>query len=117
MAKQKTRATQELESLIPTIKSEEKHLDDLLADARVEAERVVREAEQQAAARIHACREQLPERLAAERESRRVALVEAAGAAARAEEEKTRILLTAARAAMKDAVAYVVSLVWPRERP
>ncbi len=59
MPKQK-RAKQELDSLIPTIKSEEKRLEDLLVEARARAEGMVRDAEAQAAARIQAARQALP---------------------------------------------------------
>ncbi|MGA2379436.1 MAG: hypothetical protein ABSG85_09025 [Spirochaetia bacterium] len=117
MAKQKKRLKQELESLIPTIKHEERHLEDLLVDARARADGIVRDAEAQAAARIQAARQALPGILQAERDARRAALVRKAEEAARTEEEKTRALQQSARAAMEKTVAYIVSLVWPGMRP
>ena len=117
MAKQIKRPKVELESLIPTIKHEEMHLEDLLGDARARADSIVRDAEAQAAARIQAARQALPRILQAERDARRAALVHRAEEAARTEEEKTRALQQSARAAMDKTVVYIVSLVWPATGP
>jgi len=115
MAKPK-RAKQELESLIPTIKNEEKHLEDLLGDTRSRADGIVKDAEAQAAARIQEARQALPGILQAERDARRAALVRKAEEAARTETERAHGLEQSARAAMDAAVAYIVSLVWPGAR-
>jgi hypothetical protein len=117
MPKQKKRATQELESLIPKIKNEELRLEDLLGDARARASGIVRDAETQAAARIEAARNALPGILQAERTARRAALVQKAEDAARMESERTRSVEQSARAAMEKTVAFIVSLVWPGARP
>jgi hypothetical protein len=112
MPKQK-RAKQELDSLIPTIKSEEKHLEDLLVETRARAEGMVRDAEAQAAARIQSARQALPAILEAERRARHASLETRAAEAARAETQKTLELERRARAAMEAAVRYIVSIVWP----
>jgi hypothetical protein len=117
MAKQKKRAKQELESLIPTIKDEESHLEAMLGDTRARADAIVRDAEEQAAALIQSARTALPGILQAERDARRAAMVRRAEEAARTEREKTGELETRARAAMESAVTYIVSLVWPAGRP
>jgi vacuolar-type H+-ATPase subunit H len=117
MAKRRERTRKELGSLIPEIKTEEHHLDDLLSGARAEAERIFQDAEAEADSRVRAARVALPRIIAAERESRTAGMHREAAAAARAEEERTRVQETAATAAIDDAVAYVVSLVWPEKRP
>jgi vacuolar-type H+-ATPase subunit H len=113
---QKKRTKHELESLIPAIKNEERHLDDLLGDARARAVGVVRDAEAQAAALIESTRTAIPGILRAERDARHAALVRKAEEAARVEVERTRAVENTARAAMERTVAYIVSLVWPRAR-
>jgi hypothetical protein len=117
MAREKHRSKQELDSLIPTLKSEEKHLSDLLAETRERADAMVRDAEARAAARIQAARDELPGTIEAERRARHAALVSSAAEAARAETEKTRELERRARAAMDAVVRYIVSLVWPGAAP
>ena len=114
MAKQKERAKQKLESLIPTIKDEESRLEAMLGDARARSDAIVRDAEDQAAAQIQAARAALPGILQTERDARRAAMVRRAEEAARTEAYKTREIQTRARAAMESAVSYIVSLVWPR---
>ncbi len=116
MTKGQKRVRKDLGSLIPEIKTEEKHLDDLLGGARTEAERIHADAETEAASRIREARAALPRVTEAERESRVAAMHREATAAARTEEERTRAQELAAAAAVDDAVAYVVSLVWPRGR-
>jgi hypothetical protein len=113
MAKQQKRAKQELESLIPTIKVEEKRLEDLLGDARAQAEAIVRSAQTGADELIESTRKALPGILQAEREARRAALVRRAEEAAGAEAERTRALEQTGRESMKVTVSYIVSLVWP----
>ena len=113
MARQKQPTRQQLDSLIPAIKTEEKRLDDLLVEARAQAEGMVRDAEQQAAARIESAQESLPAFLEAERESRRAAMERNAAQAAAQEESKARALENHARAAMDATADYIVSLVWP----
>jgi len=116
MASKKRRSNQDLDSLIPALKSEEKHLEDLLADARARGEAMVQAAEARAAARVQAARQALPGILQAEHESRRAALESSAAEAARAETEKTGELERRARAAMEPTVKYIVALVWPGAR-
>ena len=116
MARKKRRSNQELDSLIPALKSEEKHLEDLLADARARAEAMVQDAEARAAARVQAARQALPGILQAEHESRRASLESRAAEAGRAETEKTQELEHRARAAMDATVQYIVGLVWPGAR-
>jgi len=113
MASKKRRSNQDLDSLIPALKSEEKHLEDLLADARARAEAMVQDAEARAAARVQAARQALPGILQAEHESRRASLESSAAEAGRAETEKTQELERRARAAMDATVQYIVGLVWP----
>jgi hypothetical protein len=116
MGKKQKREKKEFESLIPEIKSEEQRFAGLLNDARAESERVQRDAETEAGARLRAARAALPRLMAAERESRLQGLQREADAEARVEEERTKGLEDAAAAAMDEAVAYVVSLVWPEKR-
>lgn len=113
MPKHKPRGAQQLDSLIPTIKGEEKHLQELLADAHARAEAIVRDAEARAAARIQAERLALPGIVEAERRARHASLESRAAEEARAETQKTRELERRAHAAMDSVVAYIVSLVWP----
>jgi hypothetical protein len=116
MEKRQKRERKDLGSLIPEIKTEEKHLDDLLVGARADAERMVQEAEVEAGARVRAARAAAPRIVEAERQ-RRVAAVRAEAAeAARTEEKRIRAQEEAAGAAMGTAVAYVTTLVWPEER-
>ncbi len=112
MPKQKQRPRQ-LDSLIPTIKTEERHLDDLLTEARSRAERIVRDAEAQAAERIEYARKALPGLLEAEREARRAALERNAAAAAAEEEAREADVQRRGRAALEEAAQLIVSLVWP----
>jgi len=116
MAKRQKRQKKEFESLIPEIKSEERRLAGQLADARAEAERIQRDAETEAAARLRAARASLPRLVAAERESRFQGLQREAAASARVEEKRTQQMEDAAAGAMDEAVTYVVSLVWPEKR-
>jgi hypothetical protein len=113
MAKQKKRAQQDLESLIPAIKNEESHLEDLLAEARARADGIVRDAEVQAAALTASTRKALPGILQAERDARRAAMVRTADESTHAEAENIRAVEDRARAAMEETVACIVSLVWP----
>jgi len=112
MPKQKQRPRQ-LESLIPTIKTEERRLDELLSDARARAERMVEEARAQAAARIEATRGSLPALQKAEREARWSAMVQKAAVAAAEEEARANAVETRARAAMAETIRFIVSMVWP----
>jgi len=113
MAQQKKRLRHELESLIPTIKNEEKRLEDMLSDARAQADGIIRDAETGADERMRTTREELPGVIQAERDARHAALVARAGEAAGGEREKARALEASARAAMEMAADYIVSLVWP----
>jgi len=113
MEKKQKRAKQELESLIPSIKSEEKHLDDLLESSRDKAERLVAEAEKDAEERVRRAREGMPQLLAVERESRQAALRSRAEAELRAAREITLDLEKAAAERMEKTVASIVSRVWP----
>jgi vacuolar-type H+-ATPase subunit H len=113
MAKKQKRAQQELESLIPTIKNAEKQLADQLAAARAEAERLVLEAEKEAEVRVERAKADIPALVAAEREGRLEKLRREADEALRAalKESDDRGGLASER--MNDAVAYIVSRVWP----
>ncbi len=113
MAKQKQPTRQQLDSLIPAIKTEEKRLDDLLVEARAKAQGMIQAAEQEAAARIESTRESLPAFLEAQRESRRTAMERKAAQSAEEEEGKARAAEKRARAAMDATADYIVSLVWP----
>ena len=112
MPKQKQRPRQ-LDSLIPTIKTEERRLDDLLTDARARADRLVRDAETQAAARIEAAQAGLPQMLAAERQARLGAMEKQAEAAAAELQGRQAELERRARAALEEAARFIVSVVWP----
>jgi vacuolar-type H+-ATPase subunit H len=113
MPRQKPRVAQELDSLIPTLKSEEKRLQELLADARARADGIVHDAEARAGEAVQAARRDLPAFIEGQRRARRAELESGAAEAARGETEKTRQLQARARAAMDEAVRYIVSLVWP----
>jgi vacuolar-type H+-ATPase subunit H len=113
MPRQKPRVSQELDSLIPTIKSEENRLQKLLAEARARADAVVRDAEARAAEAVQAARQELPALVEAQRRARHAELERTAAEAARGETERTGQLVTHARAAMDAAVRHIVSLVWP----
>ncbi|MGA2976639.1 MAG: hypothetical protein ABSF77_15125 [Spirochaetia bacterium] len=117
MEKRQKRGKQELDSLIPTVKKEEKHLDNLLTAARAEADGTVRDAESKAASRVQGALADLPRIIAAERASKLASLRQEAETAIEAEQKRTRTLERAAAKAMDDAVAYIVSLVWPEGRP
>lgn len=117
MEKRQKRGKQELDSLIPTIKKEEKHLDDLLTAARAEAGGIVHDAELKAASLVQGALADLPRIIAAERASKIASLRQEAETVTRTEEERTRTLERAAAHAMQNAVAYIVSLVWPEGRP
>jgi len=113
MPKQRRRPKQELDSLIPAIKSEEKHLEDLLAQARVRVDGIIRDAEAQAAQQIKAAQLALPGLLEEGRRARHAAVESRAAEAAREETQKTRDLERRARVSMDATVRYIVSLVWP----
>jgi vacuolar-type H+-ATPase subunit H len=117
MARQKQPTRQQLDSLIPAIKTEEKRLDELLVEARAQAEAKVREAEQQAAARVEAARESLPAFLETEHKSRRAAMERKAAQAAAEEELRARALEKRANDSMQATADYIVSLVWPGAQP
>jgi cell division septum initiation protein DivIVA len=113
MAKKKQREKQELESLIPSIKSAEKTLDDLLEGARAEAAELIQTTETEAARRIQRSREEIPGLLARERESRMVSLRARAAEVLEAAREKNRRLEKQAAGRISAAVALIVSRVWP----
>jgi F0F1-type ATP synthase membrane subunit b/b' len=113
MARKKLREGHELDSLIPSIKSAEKNLDDLLAGARAEAAELVQSAETEAARRIQRSREETPALLARERESRMVSLRARAAEQLEAAREETRGLEKKAAGGMEAAVRLIVSRVWP----
>jgi hypothetical protein len=113
MAKKKQREKQELESLIPSIKSTEKTLEDLLESARAEAAELIQTTETEAARRIERSREGIPGLLARERESRMVSLRARASETLEAAREENRRLEKEAAGNMGAAVALIVSRVWP----
>jgi vacuolar-type H+-ATPase subunit H len=113
MVKKKLRERQELDSLIPSIKSAEKSLDDLLEGARAEAAELVQSAETEAARRIQQAREETPGILARERESRMVSLRARAAEQLEAAREENRRLEEKAAGGMEAAVRLIVSRVWP----
>jgi len=116
MARQKQPSRQQLDSLIPAIKTEEKRLDDLFADTRARVHEMVRNAEHQAAARIEEARKALPAFLKTQRESR-LAAMEAKATQLSTEEERRAVEVEErARASLDAAADYIVSLVWPRGR-
>jgi len=113
MARKKLRERQELDSLIPSIKSAEKTLDDLLEGARAEAAELIQSTETEAARRIQRAREEIPALLARERESRMVSLRSRAAEALEAARAENRRLEKKAAEGMKAAAALIVSRVWP----
>ncbi|HYW82713.1 MAG TPA: V-type ATPase subunit subunit G family protein [Spirochaetia bacterium] len=113
MAKKKLREKQELDSLIPSIKSAEKNLDDLLEGARAEAAELIQSTETEAARRIQRSREETPALLARERESRMVSLRARAAEVREAALEENRRLEKKAAEGMEAAVRLIVSRVWP----
>ena len=113
MAKKQKRTQQELESLIPTIKNAEKQLADQLVGARAEAEQMVRQAEETAAARVEQARADLPALLDAERTARLESLRREAEETLHATRAETDSLERVAQGRLAEAVAYIVSRVWP----
>jgi hypothetical protein len=117
MEKKQKHGKQELPSLIPSVKTEEKHLAEMLENAGADASASIRQAEAAAEERVANAREQMPQRLKDEREQRLAALkklTEEELAAARkhiAESERE------AAGRMDGAVRRIVSLVWPGARP
>jgi vacuolar-type H+-ATPase subunit H len=111
--KKQKRETQELESLIPSIKSAEQRLDELLAGARAEAADLILAAEAEAARRIQRSQEEIPGLLARERESRMVSLRAKAAELLEAAREENRRIEKDAAGSMSAAVALIVSRVWP----
>ena len=112
MEKKQKREKQELESLIPSIKNEEKHLDGLLESARAQADRLIAEAEKDGEERVRRIREEMPGLLAAEREKRKAALLRRAEEELRAARERTRDLEKAAAERMEKTVTSIVARVW-----
>ena len=115
MEKKQKRGKQELDSLIPSIKNEEKHLDELLQSARAQADRLVGEAERDAEERVRRARDEMPVTLAAERESRQAALRHRAEEELQAARKSTRDLEKAAAGRMENTVSSIVSRVWREE--
>lgn len=113
LAKKHKGDKQELESLIPSIKSAEKTLDDLLEGARAEAAELIQNTETEAARRIQRSREEIPGLLARERESRMVSLRARAAEVLEAAREENRRQEKKAAGSMGAAVALIVSRVWP----
>ena len=113
MAKKKLREKQDLDSLIPSIKTTEKNLDDLLEGARADAAELIQTTETEAARRIQRSREDIPGLLARERVSRMVSLLARAADQLEAAREENRRLESKAAANMEAAVALIVSRVWP----
>ncbi len=109
----KKRGPQELESLIPSVRNTEQHLDALMADARLRAERVVSEAKARAQEAVREARAGLPALLSAERDAEVRRLRQEADNAAGEERARTDALERGARAAMETAVRFVVDHVWP----
>ena len=113
MAKKQKRAHQELESLIPTIKSEEKHLADQLEKARAEADLLIQEAEKEAEARVERAKADLPGLLEIERAARMESLRREAEETLHTARGETDSIERAAAGRLGEAVAYIVSRVWP----
>jgi vacuolar-type H+-ATPase subunit H len=113
MAKKQKRAHQELESLIPSIKSEERHLADQLEKARAEAERLIQEAEKEAEARVERAKADLPGFLEVERTTRMESLRHEAEETLHTARGETDYLERVAAGRLGEAVAYIVSRVWP----
>jgi cell division septum initiation protein DivIVA len=113
MAKKKQREKQELESLIPSIKSAEKSLDDLLEGARAEAADLIQATEAEAVQRIQRSREEIPGLLAREREARMASLRAKAADVLEKAREKNRRLEKEAAGKVGAAAALIVSRVWP----
>jgi cell division septum initiation protein DivIVA len=113
MEKKQKRGKQELESLIPLVKSAEKSLDDLLEGARAEAADLIQTTEAEGASRIQRSRDEIPELLARERESRMISLRAKAAEVLEAARTGNRQLEKEAAGSMEAAVALIVSRVWP----
>jgi len=110
------RKRREQESLIPTIKGEEKRLEERLRDTRDEAARIVADARGRAEAALARTAAELPLEIARERDAR-VAVLAAKGAEIlSAAAEQTRVLEREADGRMPRAVAYIVSRVRPGGR-
>jgi hypothetical protein len=113
MEKKQKHGKQELPSLIPSVKNEEKHLADLLETAGSDAAASIQAAEAAAEDRVRRAREQVPRKLAAERERRLAAMKSAAEEELAAARERTRQVEREAAGRIEEAVRRIVSLVWP----
>lgn len=113
LAKKRKGETQGLDSLIPSIKSAEKTLDDLLEGVRAEAAELIQKTETEAARRVQHGREEIPGLLARERESRMVSLRARAAEVLEAARQENRRLEKKAAAHTGAAVELIVSRVWP----
>ena len=113
MAKKQKRTQQELESLIPTIKNAEKQLADQLGEARAEAARLVQQAEEEAEARVERAKADIPGLLEAERAARMESLRHEAQETLHTARADTDSIERVAQGRLAEAVAYIVSRVWP----
>jgi vacuolar-type H+-ATPase subunit H len=116
MSKKPLSGQTEKESLVPVIEQEEGRLRQSLEQARAEARRIVEEAERLAAEKIRRAREEMPGLM----ERRRAGMLETHRAeAAKLREDlaaQTKVILASAGKNLEAAVAFIVSLVWPRDR-
>jgi len=113
MSKRQRIQKNESESLIPSLKTEEKHLEELLVETRGQAARIISEAEAGAAAHVASVESALPDLIGRLHESRIASLEEKAEEVRRAARAETEKLERDAAERLSDAVAYIVSRIWP----
>ena len=117
MGKKRSSGPREQSSLIPTIKSEELRLEELMEHARREAAEIVASATADAERLLTRTDGEIPPLLERERAAR------AGSVQSAAEEERTRSggllaeLRASAASRMDEAVDSIVSRVWPLGRP
>ncbi len=116
MGKRQRTQKNESESLIPSLKTEEKHLEELLEQARGQATRIISEAEAAAAAHMASVESALPDLTGRLHESRIASLEEKAEEVRRAARAETEKLERDAAERLSAAVAFIVSRVWPGGR-
>jgi hypothetical protein len=117
MEKKQKRGGQDLTSLIPTIKSTEKLLDELLQGERDAAAGRIRAAESEAAQRVKQAAEELPRLIECERTARAGALHERAARELADARTAVEVLEREGRVVMARAVRFIVSKVWPGALP
>ena len=117
MGKKRSSATREQQSIIPTIKTEERRFEELLAQARAQAAEIVAAAQAEAARRIAEAEAEVPALIERERAAQAASGEDAAREERARSARELESLEKAATARMDEAVAHIVRRVWPLDRP